>query len=273
ELREDEGEIEAARAGTLPGDLVRLEDVRGLVHCHTTWSDGRATLEEMARAAEARGAAYLTVTDHSRSAGYAGGLDRDRLLRQWEEIDRVQARVGIRLLRGTEADILEDGALDWPDEVLEQLDLVVASVHARMRMDEDQMTRRLVRAMSWPVFKVWGHGLGRLLGEREPYACRVEEVLDALARSRGAVEVNGDPQRLDLEPRWIRAARARGIPLVLSVDAHSPAALDHLRWAVVTARRGWARRGEVLNTLPAEAFAEAVRPAGGQTARWPVTGA
>jgi DNA polymerase (family 10) len=170
--------------------------------------------------------------------------------------------VGVRLLKGTEADILEDGRLDWPDSILEQLDIVVASVHSRMRMDEAQMTRRLVRAMSLPVFKIWGHGLGRLLGEREPCACRVEEVLDALAASRGAVEVNGDPRRLDLEPRWIRAARARGIPLVLSVDAHSTAALGYLRYALLTARRGWARRGEVLNTRPAAEFARAVRPSG-----------
>ncbi len=261
ELREDQGEIEAARAGTLPADLVEARDVRGLVHCHTVWSDGRATVEEMARAAEALGMAYLTITDHSGTASYAGGLDVDRLRRQWDEIDAVQERVKVRLLKGTEADILEDGALDWPDPILERLDVVVASVHSRMRMDEDQMTRRLVAAMSRPVFKIWGHGLGRLLGEREPYACRVEEVLDALARSRGAVEVNGDPHRLDLEPRWIRAARARGIPLVLSVDAHSTAALGYLRFAVTTARRGWARRGEVLNTLGAEAFAAAVRPA------------
>jgi DNA polymerase (family 10) len=262
ELREDTGEIEAARDRALPDDLVTLEDVRGFVHCHTVWSDGRATIEEMARAAEAAGREYLTITDHSSAAGYAGGLDRDRLLRQWEEIDRVQERVKIRLLKGTEADILEDGSIDQPDDLLARLDVVVASVHSRMKMDEDQMTRRLVRAMSQPVFKIWGHGLGRLLGEREPYACRVEEVLDALAHSRGAIEVNGDPKRLDLEPRWIRAARARGIPVVLSVDAHSTAALGYLRFAVLTARRGWARRGEVLNVLPPDAFARAVRPVG-----------
>ncbi len=262
ELREDQGEIEAARDGTLPDDLVRAEDIRGFVHCHTVWSDGRATVEEMARAAEARGAEFITVTDHSRAAGYAGGLDVGRLRRQWEEIDRVQEKVKVRLLKGTEADILEDGALDWPDEVLERLDVVIASVHSRFKMDEGQMTHRLVRAMSAPVFKIWGHALGRLLNEREPYACRVEEVLDALAASRGAVEVNGDPQRLDLAPHWIRAARARGIPLVLSVDAHSTGALGYLRFAVATARRGWARRGEVLNARPAEEFANAVRPSG-----------
>ena len=260
ELREDQGELEAARSGALPADLVRLEDVRGLVHCHTTWSDGRASLEEMARAAEALGMEYLTITDHSPTASYAGGLDEDRLRRQWDEIARVQERVSVRLLRGTESDILEDGALDFPDRVLEQLDVVVASVHSRMKMDEAAMTRRLVRCMSLPVFKIWGHALGRLLLDRPSFACRVEEVLDALAGSRGAVEVNGDPRRLELEPRWLRAATARGIPVVLSVDAHSVRDLGYLRNAVTVARRGWVRRGEVLNTRSAEEFRLAVRP-------------
>ncbi len=260
ELREDTGEIEAARAGKLPEDLVRLEDVRGMVHCHTTWSDGRASLEDMARGADALGMAYMTVTDHSRSAGYAGGLDEDRMKRQWDEIAAVQEKVKVRLLRGTESDILETGALDYPDLILEQLDVVVASIHSRMKMDEDAMTRRLVRCMSLPVFKIWGHALGRLLLERDSFACRVEEVLDALAGSKGAVEVNGDPRRLELEPRWLRAATARGIPIVLSVDAHAVAQLGYLRNAVTVARRGWVRRGEVLNTLPFEEFRKAVRP-------------
>ncbi len=262
ELREDTGEIEAARDGSVPVDLVQREDVRGFVHCHTTWSDGRASLEEMARAADALGAEYLTVTDHSASAGYAGGLDADRLRRQWDEIARVQEQVKVRLLRGTESDVLEDGALDYPDAILEQLEVVVASVHSRMRMDEEEMTRRLVRCMGLPVFKIWGHALGRLLLEREPFACRVKEVLDALAASRGAVEVNGDPRRLEMEPRWLRAAAARGIPVVLSVDAHSVHDLGYLRWAVAVARRGWVRRGEVLNARSVEEFRRAVRPVG-----------
>ena len=259
ELREDMGEVEAALAGSLP-DLVRAEDVRGLVHCHTTVSDGSASLEEMARAADALDIEYMTITDHSRTAGYAGGLDVDRLRRQWDEISRVQERVKVRLLRGTESDILEDGSLDFPDDVLAQLEVVVASVHSRMKMDEGEMTRRLVRCMELPVFKIWGHALGRLLLERDPFACRVEEVLDALARSRGAVVVNGDPKRLELEPRWLRAATARKIPVVLSVDAHSVRDLGYLRWAAATARRGWVRRGQVLNTLPVEEFRRAVKP-------------
>jgi DNA polymerase (family 10) len=262
ELREDAGEVEAALAGQIPEDLVRIEDVRGMVHCHTRWSDGRATVEEMARAAEAMGMEYLTITDHSRAAAYAGGLDADRLRRQWEEIERVQEKVKVRLLRGTEADILQDGALDIPDEVLERLDVIIASIHSRLKMSEAEMTRRIARAMRLPVFKILGHATGRLLGERDAYPLRMEEVLDAVAGSRAAVEVNGDPQRMDLEPRSIRLARQRGIRFALSSDAHSAAALRNLRFAVGTARRGWMRRGEVLNTLPVEEFRRAVRPAG-----------
>ena len=260
ELRQDTGEIEAAQEGRLPGDLVGLDDVKGMVHVHTSWSDGRASLEEMARAAQDMGMEYLTVTDHSRSAAYAGGLDVARLESQWEEIARVQEKVGIRLLRGTEADILETGALDWPDAVLEQLDVVIASVHSRMKMDVAQMTRRMVRMLELPVFKIWGHATGRLLLEREPYGLEMEKVLDAAAASRAAIEVNGDPHRLDMEPRYLRMARERGIPLVLSTDAHSVAGLQNLPYAVMTARRGWVTRGEVLNTLPVSGFAARVRP-------------
>ena len=263
ELREDQGELEAARGGGagLPRDLVTTADVRGLVHAHTTWSDGRATMEEMARAAEALGAQYLTITDHSRAAGYAGGLDRDRLLRQWEELDRVQEKVKVRLLRGTEADILDDGRIDVPEDLLPRFDVVIASIHSRMKMDRAAMTARLVTAMRQPFFKIWGHALGRLLGERDPFDCDAEAVLDALAASRGAIEVNGDPQRMEADPRMLRLARERNIPIVLSVDAHSTKALGYLPLAVVTARRGWIERGRVLNTLPVEGFKAAVKPA------------
>jgi DNA polymerase (family 10) len=261
ELREGEGEIAAAQAGRLPLDLVAAEDVCGAVHCHTVYSDGKHTIEEMARAAEVRGYSYLTITDHSPTAHYAGGLSIDRLKAQWDEIARVQERVNIRLLRGTEADILADGSLDYPIEILEQLDVVIASVHSRLGMDEEAMTRRLVAAMRQPVFKVWGHALGRLIQRRDPCACRVDEVLDAAAENRVAIEINGDPRRLDLPPTWVRKARERGIPFVLSSDAHSTRGLANVRYAAAMARRGWLRRGDVLNTLPAAAFAQAVAPA------------
>jgi DNA polymerase (family 10) len=215
----------------------------------------------MARAAEAMGMTYLTVTDHSRSAAYAGGLDVDRLKAQWEEIAKVQEQVKIRLLRGSEADILETGGLDWPDAILEQLDVVVASVHSRMKMDAEAMTRRIVHMLEAPFFKIWGHPTGRLLLEREPYGLDMEKVLDVAARSKVAIEVNGDPHRLDFEPRHLRMARERNIPIVLSTDAHSVAGLQNLPYAVMTARRGWVTRDEVLNALPAGKFAARVRPA------------
>jgi DNA polymerase (family 10) len=261
ELREDHGEIEAARFGSLPEDLVTLDDIRGLVHCHTVYSDGKNTVEEMARAADALGMQYLTITDHSPTAHYAGGVTIERLQQQWDEIARVQKQVKVRLLRGTESDILGDGELDYPLEILQQFDVIVASIHSRMKMDEDAMTRRLLNAMRQPVFKIWGHALGRLILRRPPFACRVEEVLDAVAESRAAIEINGDPHRLDLAPEWVQKARARGIRFVISTDAHSINGFNNLQFGVHMARRGWLRKDEVLNTLDAEAFARAVKPA------------
>jgi DNA polymerase (family 10) len=261
EVRDGTDELAAAEAGALDR-LVELGDVRGAVHCHTDASDGTASLEEMARAAEALGLSYLTVTDHSPSAHYARGLNLERLRRQWDEIDEVQTRTRVRLLKGTESDILADGALDWPDAVLERLDVLIASIHQRHRQDEAQMTRRLVRAMRLPVFKIWGHPLGRLLLRRVPIAVRLDEVLDAIAASPAAIELNGDPDRLDLAPDLARRARARGIRFVLSSDAHSPRGLRALQHAVAMARRARLEPAEVLNCLPVEAFLRSVRPAG-----------
>jgi DNA polymerase (family 10) len=259
ELREDQGEIEAARDGTLP-DLLIPDDIRGMTHCHTVYSDGRNSIEEMALAAEVIGMDYLTITDHSPSAYYARGVSIDRLRAQWDEIARVQERVNIKLLKGTESDILEDGSLDYPDYILEQFDIIIASIHSRHKMDEAQMTERLLGAVKSPYFKIWGHPLGRLLQSRPPLACRMEELLDTIAFSRCAVEVNGDPYRLDLEPRWIRAARERGIKFIVSTDAHSTAALENLHLGVSMARRGWLTAGEVLNTLAAGEFMKVVHP-------------
>lgn len=243
-------------------DLIADADIRGMVHCHSTYSDGRNTIEEMARAAEALGMHYITITDHSPSAHYARGVALDRLKEQWDEIASVQERVKIKILRGTESDILADGLLDYPDDVLERFDVVIASIHGRHKMDRDQMTARLTRAMSLPIFKIWGHALGRILLSREPFACDVLKVLDALAGSRGAVELNGDPHRLDLPAEWIPEARARGIPFVISVDAHSTKGLSVFPLGVQLGRRGGLRRSEVLNALPAAELAERVRPIG-----------
>jgi DNA polymerase (family X) len=259
ELREGDGEIDAARRGGFD-HLVTLDDIQGMVHCHTVFSDGNDTIEDMARAAEAMGMKYITITDHSPAAHYAKGVEIDRLERQWDEIARVQERVNIKILRGTESDILADGALDYPDRILERLDVVIASVHSRMKMDEAAMTERLVEAMRKPVFKIWGHPLGRLLLRREPFACRVEEVLDVIASSRAAIEVNGDPHRLDMEARWLKEARKRKIRFVISTDAHSIGGFSSLRFGVAMARRGGLGRDEVLNTLGPEGFHAAVKP-------------
>lgn len=259
ELRVGHGELERADSGDLE-QLVREEDVRGMVHCHTTYSDGRNSVAEMAEAAHALGMRYLTITDHSPSAHYANGVSLDRLKQQWDEIAAAQEKFPIRILRGTESDILADGSLDYPDSVLEGFDLVIASIHARHRMDRVTMTARLTRAMSLPLFKIWGHGLGRILNHRDAIECDVPAVLDALANSQGAIELNSDPHRLDLPPEWIPAARERKIPFVISVDAHSTRGFGVLRYGVLMARRGGLLRSEVLNTETAERFAERVRP-------------
>jgi len=260
ELREDHGEIEAALAGKIPDDLVTADDIRGMVHCHTTYSDGKHSVEQMVAAAEALGMKYITITDHSPTAFYAGGVKIDRLQRQWEEIDEVQEKTKVKILKGTESDIVADGSLDYPDWILEQFDVIVASIHSRYKMDADKMTNRIVTAMRQPVFKIWGHALGRKIQARPPFDCRVEEILDVIAESRAAVEINGDPYRLDMEPRWLREARKRKIKFVVSVDAHSTGALNNLKFGVGIARRAGIRKGEVLNTLGVKAFQKAVRP-------------
>jgi DNA polymerase (family 10) len=241
-------------------DLLTPDSILGMVHCHTVYSDGRNTIEEMARAAEALGMQYITITDHSPSAHYARGVTVDRLKEQWDEIARVQESVSVRILRGTESDILADGALDYSDDVLERFDVVIASIHARHKLDRARMTERLTRAMGLPIFKIWGHALGRILSSRDPIDCDVPAVLDVLASARGAIEVNADPHRLDLPPLWIPQARRRGIPFVVSVDAHSTRGLSVLPLGVQMARRGGLRRDEVLNTLPAAEFVARVRP-------------
>src|SRR5688572_19691091 len=260
ELRENVGEIEAALSKKLPDDLITEADIKGMVHCHTTYSDGVHTLEAMVRGAEEMGMKYITITDHSPTAIYAGGLKLDRLKRQWEEIDEVQEKVKIKILRGTESDIIATGKLDYPDAVLEKFDVIVASIHARYKMDAAKMTERITTAMRQPVFKIWGHGLGRLLQRRPPIECDVERILDVIAESKAAIEINGDPYRLDLEPRWVREARKRKIKFLISVDAHSVGAMNNLKFGVAMARRGWVRRTEVLNTLAPAAFRRAVRP-------------
>jgi DNA polymerase (family 10) len=258
ELRENAGELEAADAGDRFADLVRYEDLRGAVHCHTDYSDGRHTIAQMAVAAERLGLSYLTVTDHSPAAGYAGGLSSERIRAQGREIDEVQAGRALRLLKGAECDILPDGDLDHDEDVRAALDVVIASIHERHKMDRAAMTERLIRGLAGGRFKIWGHPLGRLLLRRPPIECDLERVWDAAARGRVAVEINGSPARLDLPADLVPAARRRGLKFVISADAHSTGELEYLRYGVAIARRGGLRRDDVLNTLPAEEFARAV---------------
>ncbi|HEY1811237.1 MAG TPA: PHP domain-containing protein [Kofleriaceae bacterium] len=244
-------------------DLVELADVATACHCHTTYSDGKDSILAMAEAARELGMRAITITDHSAAASYAGGLDAERLRAQAAEISQLDAP--IRILRGTEADILADGSIDVPPELVGELDLVIASVHQRFKLDEDGSTRRIVAMVRQPFFKIWGHPFGRLVMRREPIPLRFDEVLDAAAESRVAFEINGDPYRLDMAPELARLAAARGIPFVVSSDAHSTRGLTAVRWAVALARRARLRRSQVLNALdPAELAARiAPRPTAG----------
>lgn len=259
ELREDQGEIKDALRDDF-SDLIQITDIQGMTHCHSTFSDGRHSIEQMARAAERMGMKYMTVTDHSPTAHYAGGLTVDRLKEQWEEIDRVQEKVRIKLLKGTECDILADGALDYPDEILEQFDIIIASIHSRYKQDEKRMTKRLLAGLRNPHFKVWGHPLGRLVLRRDPIPCNVEEILDAIQDSPVAIEINGDPYRLDLEPQWAKLARQRGFNFIISTDAHATSDLQNLRFGIHQARRAGLRRSDVLNAQSFSKFKKAVKP-------------
>jgi DNA polymerase (family 10) len=250
ELREGTGEIEAARAGRLP-KLVTTKDIRGDLHVHSKATDGRASIEEMARAARARGHAYLAITDHSKRVAIAHGLDAKRLARQIAEIEALNARLrGIRILKSIEVDILPDGSLDLPDSILQELDLTVCSVHSRFDLPRERQTERIIRAMDNPNFNILGHPSGRLLGERPPYEVDMERVIRAARERDCFLEVNAQPQRLDLIDAHCRLAKDMGVKVAVSTDAHSIAGLDLLRFGVDQARRGWLEPDDVLNARP-----------------------
>ncbi len=247
-LREDRGEIAAAERGDLPY-LVTLDDIRGDLHAHTRASDGRNTLAEMAEAAKARGYDYLAITDHSKGQGQAGGLSEDDLAAQIDEIAALNETLdGIRLLASCEVDILKDGSLDFPDGLLARLDLVVASVHSHLDLDETAQTDRIIRAMDNPLVGVIGHPTGRLIGRRQP--CRLDfERLVSAAKDRGcALELNANPHRLDLNDMHCRMAAEAGVPISVATDAHSIAGLGNMRHGIDQARRGWLEPADVLNT-------------------------
>src|SRR5690606_1623806 len=251
ELREGRGELEAAAAGALPR-LVAYEDLRGCFHCHTTYSDGRATLREMAEAALARGWRYLGIADHSRAAAYAGGLSPDDVRRQHEEIDAWNEERGHELwiFKGIEADILPDGRLDYADgdeEVLASMDYVVGSVHSSFGLSQAEQTARVLRALENPYLTFLGHPTGRLLLSRRGYAIDLDAVIDAAAERGVAIEINANPYRLDMDWRYWREARAKGVRTAINPDAHSIDGLDDVRYGVGVARKGWLGVEDVVN--------------------------
>jgi len=248
ELRENRGEIDAARKGELPA-LIELEDLRGELHCHTTASDGRSSIEEMAHAALERGYEYLAITDHSATHGFGNDVQPDELLRQVERIREVDARLdGITLLAGSEVNVLPDGSLDYADDVLEQLDWIVASLHTSFRMKEKEMTARMIRAMEHPLVDVIGHPTGRKIELREPYALDIEKIVEAALRTGTFLEVNANPDRRDLNEQNARLAAEAGVTLVINSDAHGMETLANIRYGVATARRAWVTAGQVANT-------------------------
>jgi len=259
ELRENLGEIEAAASHELP-QLLELSDLRGDVHMHTVETDGRNTIEEMAEAARDRGYHYMAITDHSKNLAFANGLTDERALVHIERIRAVEKKMkGIRIFAGIEVDILPDGALDLSDSVLEQLDIVIASVHSQFNQDRDTMTERLLKAISNPNTSIIGHPTGRLLLRREAYSFDLDKVLRAAAKHKVAMELNAYPDRLDLCDVHLRAAKQHGVKIVINTDSHHTSHMEKLRYGVTQARRAWLTKDDVLNTLPPQKFAKAMK--------------
>jgi DNA polymerase (family X) len=269
EMREGAGELTAA-ARALPR-LVTAADVRGILHCHSTYSDGVATIADLAQAAITRGWSYLGISDHSQSAFYAGGLSRDAVARQHDEIDELNATLGdFRILKGIEADIRVNGELDYDDQTLDRFDYVIGSVHSQFKLSEEAMTTRIVTALENPHLTVLGHPTGRLLLAREGYAVDVEAIIEKAAETGAAIELNADPRRLDLDWRHLRQAKERGVTVEIGPDAHSIAGLDNVVVGVGIARKAWLEADDILNARSADdvlAFAAGRRDRGHTTGR------
>ena len=258
ELRESAGEMEAAEAGKLPR-LIRLEDIRGDLHMHTTATDGRCSILEMARAAQQRHYEYVAITDHSKALAMANGMNEQRVLAQIKEIRQAEKELdSFRIFAGSEVDIHLDGSLDLDNEALAQLDVVVASVHSHMNLPPEQMTERLLRAFENPHLNILGHPTGRLLLRREPFSFDLERIVEEAKRRNIAMEINSFPDRLDLREQSVRLCKQHGVKLVISTDSHHTKHLSHIRYGVLMARRGWLEKQDVLNTLPASQFLRAL---------------
>jgi DNA polymerase (family 10) len=249
ELREDRGEIEAAIEGNLP-DLIELEDIKGDLHMHTTWSDGKASIQEMAESAIELGYEYVAITDHSPSSTIANGLSIERLKEKRQELVAVNKKIkGINILMGSEVDITTDGTLDYPDVVLKELDVVIASVHSAFKMDRDTITKRILTALENPYIHALGHPTGRLINQRDPYDVDIDLLIEAALKHDKALEVNSSYQRLDLKDLHVKKAVEAGVKIIISTDAHRPEGLLQMRYGIGTARRGWVQKKDVLNAL------------------------
>ena len=255
ELREGHGEIQAAAEDALP-TLVTAADIRGMLHVHSTYSDGADSLETMAEAVRARGYEYLGIADHSQSAAYAGGLGTDAVKRQWDEIDQLNEKLApFRIFKGIESDILGDGSLDYTDDFLQRFEYIVVSVHSQFNLDREKMTTRIVRAIEHPAATIVGHLTGRLLLDREGYDVDVDQIIEAAARNRVAIEINAHPARLDIDWRHVKKARDKGVQIAINTDAHSTGGLDNLAYGIGIGRKGWLRTEDVPNALDCETIA------------------
>jgi DNA polymerase (family X) len=259
ELREDRGEIEAALEGRLP-HLAELKDVRGDLHCHSRWSDGAHPIREMAEAGRERGYSYMALTDHSQSLGIARGLTPDLVREELREIAEVNHRLkGFTILPGTEVDILKDGSLDLPDQILSELSIVVASVHSSFKQSRQVMTARIIKAMRNPYVTILGHPTGRLLGEREAYDVDLEQVVRAARDTETFLEINAYPQRLDLDDIHCKRAKELGVTMAIGTDSHTISQLDQMPFGVAVARRGWLERKDLLNSLSLDDLRERLK--------------
>jgi DNA polymerase (family 10) len=249
ELREDRGEFEAAGKKRLP-KLIEENDLRGAFHVHTTWSDGKASLEDMVAEAERLGWEYVGISDHSKTPTYANGLSMERVRAQEEAIEKLRKKHKIRIFRGTECDILKDGSLDYPEEILKRFDFVVGSIHSSFKMTEDEMTRRIIRALETGYVTMLGHPTGRLLLQREGYPVNIPKIIDAAARTGSAIELNCHPYRFDLDWRMMPLAKEKGVRISINPDAHDIAGLSFLPFGIGIARKGWLTKKDVLNAMP-----------------------
>ena len=250
EIREAQGEIEAAQKGMIP-HLIELKDIKGDLHMHTDATDGMNTIEEMAAAAKKMGYEYIAITDHTKSIRIAGGLTEKEALVHLKKIDQANKKIrGIKVIRGMEVDILPDGKLDYPDALLKEIDIVFASVHSNFKMNKNDMTKRIISAMKNKYVHVFSHPTGRLIGQREPYEVDLDQILSAAKNTGTFIELNGNPIRLDLDDIHCRKAKELGILIVITTDSHATSQLDLMRYGVLTARRGWLEKKNVLNALP-----------------------